>query len=1068
MLGTVSVEVDGRPVPLGGAKPRTLLAALLARSGGAVGPAQLVDLIWRSRPPASARAIVQTYASTLRGALRKAGVPDLLVSDEAGYRVVLGGARYDLPEFEDAVLTARERLAEREFEQAAELLREALGLWHGPAFAGLGDGFLRAEAERLDELRLAAVELRCTADLECGRYERLVPELRGLTAEYPLREPFWALLMLALARSGQQSAALAAYEQIRSALREEFGSDPGPQLLEAYEVVLHDEPRPATSSAEVPMQLPADLASFAGRTEDLAALDGQLPEAGASAPRAIVVVGPGGIGKTALAVRWAHRVRDRFPDGQLFVDLRGYDPVSPVSTEQALTGFLRSLGVSAQRVPVTLEEQVALYRSLLVGKRVLVVLDNAAGAGQVRPLLPTGPGCLALVTSRGDLRSLAVLNDARVRYLEVLSPADSLDLLAELCGPAAVAAEPEDARRLAALCGHLPLALRIAAANLHGRRHTRISDYVAALREDRLAELAIDDDPAVAVQATFHLSYQALDPATRQVFRLLGLAPGPDFSQAAAVAMAGVPGVPRSLDRLVSASLLSRGAGGRYQFHDLIRDFAADRARAEDGPAELRAAETRLYDHYLGTASAGTALFYAGVRRLRETPTAVVTPFADGEAALRWLDEERVNLVAAAERAAAVPETRHYSGWLADVLRGYFSGRGYAADGLALSTAALAAARESGDAQAEVAVHALRALIFYNLSDYEGSIAEQELALAANERDPNPVAELECLHHLGRTYAQLGVPREAMAHHERALAIATAIGDELIEAREVNYVGVAHLSLGNIDEATRCHTRALEIARRLDDKTVRLRTLNGLGLAHWTAGRLAEAAACHRECVDLCRSWGLAHNYVAAVVCLAETCCDLGRYEEAAALARDALERGQRIRERRHEASALEIHATVRRRLGHYEESIRGYTEALALASEIKFRYGEASILIGLSAAHRAVGQPAEAADCARQALAKMHETDMRVLEIAGMTELAACHLDLGELAEATGLVETALELAVKSGQRLSEARTLGVLGRIRHTEGEVEAAAEHWRAALELFTEIGAPEAEEIARLLG
>ncbi|GAA2793157.1 AfsR/SARP family transcriptional regulator [Crossiella cryophila] len=1069
MLGTVSVEVDGTPVPLGGAKPRTLLAALLARAGDAVRPAHLVDLIWSAAPPASARAVVQTYASTLRSALRKAGAPDLIVGDEAGYRVVLGAARYDAREFTEAVQAARDLLARAEFEPGAALLREALRLWRGPAFTGLGGGFLLAEAERLDELRMAALEMRCTADLACGRHERLVPELRGLVAEYPLRESFWALLMHALLRSGQQSAALAAYEQIRSTLREEFGTDPGQQLLEAYELALRDEPRPvATPSAEVPMQLPADLASFAGRTADLAALDALLPEPGCSAPRTIALVGPGGIGKTALAVHWAHRVRAGFPDGQLFVDLRGYDPVSSVSIEQTLTACLRALGVSAQRVPVTLDEQVALYRSLLAGKRVLLVLDNVANAGQVRPLLPPGSGCVALVTSRSDLRSLTVLNDARVRYLDVLTAEDSHDLLAELCGPELLAAEPADARLLAALCGHLPLALRIAAANLHGRRHTRVSDYVLALREDRLAELAVEDDPAVAVRATFHLSYQALDPATRQLFRLLSQAPGPDFSQAAAVALAGpAAGVRRSLDRLVSASLLTRSPAGRYQFHDLICHYATDLAREEDTPEVLHAAETRLYDHYLATASAGTSLFYAGVRQLRRIPATEANPFTDGEAALRWLDEERVNLIAAAERAAAVPGIRHYSGRFADALRGYFSGRGYAADGLALCTAALAAARESGDAQAEATVHALRGLIFYNLSDYERSITEHELALAANDREPNPVAEMECLHHLGRVYAQLGIPREAMAYHERALAIATGIGDELIEAREVNYVGVAHLSLGNIDEATRAHTRALDITGRLDDKIVRLRAWNGLGLTHWTAGRLAEAADCHRECVELCRRWGLEYNLAAALVCLAETCCDLGRYEDAARHAREALERGQQIGERRHEASALEINATVRRRLGHHRESIQGYTDALALATRIKFRYGEASALIGLSAAHRAEGRPAEAATYARQALTRMRETDMRVLEIAGLTELAACHLALGKPAEAGAQAERALAMAVKDGQRLSQARALGVLGQVRLAEGDGATAAGHWRSALEIFTEIGAPEAAEITELL-
>ncbi|GAA0247198.1 tetratricopeptide repeat protein [Saccharothrix mutabilis subsp. mutabilis] len=1069
VLGTVSVDVDGRPVPLGGTKPKTLLAALLAKAGVVVGTAELVDLVWGSRPPASAKAMVQTYVSTLRSALRKAGAPELLVGDGTGYRAVLGVAWYDLRELEESVSAARGLIAEGAFERAAALLRSAAGWWRGPAFGGLGDGFLRAEAERLDELRLVALELRIAAEIECGHHEQLIPELRGLTAQYPLRESFWASLLLGLGGSGQQSAALAAYEQVRAALREEYGANPGPRLREAYEKVLREELRPpARPPVEVPMQLPADLASFAGRTADLAALDGLLPAPGASAPGTVALVGPGGIGKTALAVRWAHRVREHFPDGQLFIDLRGYDAVAPVATEQAVTRFLRAVGVPAQRVPATLDEQIALYRSLLAGKRVLLVLDNVASAEQVRPLLPPDPGCLALVTSRGDLRSMTVLNDARVRSLDVLTAEDSRDLLAELCGSELVDAEPGAARELAALCGFLPLALRIAAANLRGRRYTRISEYVAVLREDRLTELAVDDDPAVAVRGTFRLSYETLDPETRRLFRLLGRAPGPDFSQAAAVALAGrAPGVRRSLDRLVSASLLNRCPGGRYQFHDLIREYAAYRAREDDTPERLRAADTRLLDHYLTNAAAASSWFCVTAQRVRRMVSAGPNPFEDGSAAIRWLDVERSNLVAAVEHAAAVPGTRSYCGWFTDSLRGYFAGRGHGADGLAVSAATLAAAREAGDPQAEVSAHSLRGLIFYNLSDYRQAAEEHALALAANERRPNPAAEIECHHNLGRVHAQLGRPREAMLHHERALAIARATGDEVIEAREVNYIGVAHLSLGDIDEATRCHAEALDISKRHDDMIVRLPALNGLGLAHWTAGRLTEAAERHQECVELCGRWGLLHNLAASLVCLAETCCDLGRYAEAAAHAREALERGKQIGERRHEASAMEITATVRLRQGEVEESIRDYLDALALASKIGFRYAEVSTLIGLATAHRTAGRPEEAVPHVRRALAKMDETGMDVLRGAALVELAAGELARGDLAEAAARGARALAMTVGAGQRLNEARARAVLGRVRHAEGDRAAAAEQWRAALRIFTEIGTPEADEVAALL-
>ncbi|MFS8097967.1 tetratricopeptide repeat protein [Lentzea alba] len=1061
VLGPISVEVDGRAVPLGGVKPKTLLAALLARVDSAVSTEALVDLIWGAKPPASARAMVQTYASTLRSAFRKAGAPDIIVGDALGYRADVEEVWLDRLEFENALRRAQ---ASEPGDETAEILRSGLELWRGPAFGGLGDGFLRAESERLEELRLTALDLWIGVELDSGAHERLIPQLRGLVAEHPLRESFAAALMLALAAAGRQSAALAVFEDVRTLLREEFGSDPGPRLREAHEIVLRDEP-PVQAATEVPMQLPADLASFSGRGADLLALDGLLPAPGSSAPRTLVIVGQGGIGKTALAVHWAHRVRDRFPDGQLFVDLRGYDPVSPVSTEQALTRCLRALGVTAQRVPATLDEQVALHRSLLAGKKVLLVLDNVAGATQVRPLLPPDRGCVAVVTSRDDLRGLTVSNDARVHYLDVLTPESSRDLLAELCGSDLVAGEPQAVEELTALCGYLPLALRIAAANLLGR-HARISEYVEALRADRLAELEIEGDPSVAVRAAFHLSYQMLDPDTRQLFRLLGRSSGPDITAAAAAELAG-RNARRSLERLVSASLLTLRPGGRYQFHDLVREYAADRAREEDAPDVLLAAETRLLDHYLRTASAATALYYPGFRRLRPVEVAEPGPFEDGEAALRWLDDERANLVAAAERAAATPRLQAYGGRFVDVLRGYFSGRGYAADGLALCAAAMTAARASGDRQAEVAVHALRGLIFYFLSEYDQSIAEYTAGLEVNEQEPNPIAELECLHHLGRVDAQLGRPHDAMRHHQAALEIARRLGDETIEAREINYIGVAHLSLGQIDSALSCHTLAQEISARIGDKIVWLHALNGLGLACWTAGRLADAARYQRDCMALCEKWGLVPQQVASLVVLAETCGDLGLYDEAEEHARKALELGRKVGERRHEASALELTATVIRRRGHPEDSIAPYTEARELAAKIGFRYGEVSVLIGLSAAHRAAGRPGEAVNHIRQAQDKMNETGMGVLQGPALIELAAAHLALGEVGEAAGHAVRALEIAVEDGQRLSEARALAVLGQIRLAEGDSDAATGHWRAALELFTDIGAPEAAEVAELL-
>jgi len=1053
ILGPLEVTRGDTPVPVNGPKLRVVLAALLLRANATVTLDRLAEDLWGDEQPPTARKSAQLYAQRLRRAVGES----VIETRPDGYLLRLEPERLDLLRFRALVEQARETDPETE----RKLLAEALACWRGAPLADVpSESLQRDEAVPLTEELLRTRERYLEVSLELGRHHEIVGELGTLTRENPWQEPFWALYILALHRCGRQADALKIYRDVRRMFADELGVEPGPRLRAAHRAILtaQDEP-PVAEPLPAVCQLPADLPSFSGRTSDLAKLDELLGDP--PGHRALAIVGPGGIGKTALAVHWAHRIAARFPDGQLFVDLRGYASTSPTSKTQALTLCLRALGVSALQVPVTLDEQVVLYRTLLAGRRVLVVLDNAADADQVRPLLPPNAGCAALVTSRGDLRGLTVLNDARVLALDVLTTSDTRTLLADLLGADLVDAEPQAVDRLADLCGHLPLALRIAAANLVGGKHPAIGDYVAALRADPLAELAIEGDPDVAVRATFQLSYQALDAPARRVFRLLGRIPGPDFGLAAAEALAG-PDTRRCLDRLVAASLLTRRSATRFQFHDLLREYAADRARADEAPGDLTAADARLYEYYLDTAAAATRRLYPLFRRILTTSEPEAS-FEDDGPAIRWLDEERPNLVAAVERAARSPELRDYNTLLADTLRGYFAGRGLTADGLAVATAALAAAREAGDRRAEVSVLVLRGTIAYYLSDYASAIARYEEALECGGTGMDPVAESEARHGLGRVYSQLGRPRDGMRHHERALTIARQIGDLDTEAREINYVGVSLLSQGQVEQAIACHTRAVEISERAGNRYVRLLALNGLGLTHWTAGRMRESARCHEESVLLCEQWGLRHWYITSLVCLAETYCDLGRYGDAEKHAREVLDKGRELGERRQEAGALEILATVARRRGRFAESIEGYSVALELARKIHFRYGEASILIGLAAAHRALGRPAEAVEHTELALAKMTETGMRVLECAALTELAAACRELGDRPAAARHIDRALQIARENGQRLNEARALRVSAAIRESYGE--SGAELLAVALEIFTTLGVPEASELAR---
>jgi DNA-binding SARP family transcriptional activator/tetratricopeptide (TPR) repeat protein len=579
----------------------------------------------------------------------------------------------------------------------------------------------------------------------------------------------------------------------------------------------------------------------------------------------------------------------------------------------------------------------------------------------------------------------------------------------------------------------------------------------AALAEV-LAEVRDDDPPTVAGPRVGRpaSSYEDLNEQDRSLYRLLGRIPGPTFAVAAAAALAGRGERTRAgLDRLVAAGLLTRPGPDRYGVPDGVREDAAARARAEDLPGELAAADARLYEHYLGTAAAASARLYPTARLLIAAPGAGAA-FADDDTALRWLEDERANLVAAAEHATSSAVLRRHCGGIADALRGFVAGYGYPRDALALAAAAAGAAEEDDDRLAEVVALLLRGTVAYNASDYPAAISWATSALDLCGQ--NQAAEAECRHALGRGCAQLGMPREAMRHHERALAIARSTGDEPNEAREINYIGVALLSQGRVGSAIACHAKAVELSARLGSPQVRLLALNGLGLAHWTAGRMPEAAAHHSECVEICRRWGLRHYEATALVCLAETLCDLGRHAEAEAAAHRAREAGGQIGERRHESGVLEVLATAARRQGRVEEAVAGYTAALDLAREIGFRYGEVSTLIGLAAAHRAAGRPAEAAAHAERALSAMDETGMRVLDGAARTEWAAALLALGDRAGAARQVERALAGAREDGRLLGEARALLVSARVRAADGALDAAAADTAAADAIFRDLGVP----------
>jgi DNA-binding SARP family transcriptional activator/DNA-binding XRE family transcriptional regulator len=1069
VLGPLSVWTGAGAVDIGPSMPRSLLALLALQPNRVVTREEIVDVLWGEHPPKSSLNLVYTYVARLRRAVSPARP---IAAAHGGYMLTIDADGLDVLQFDELLARGRQ-FAPDDPVKAEDQLAEALRCWRGPVLADMPDRLRQHPAAlALSQRRLAGALTYADIAMKLGWHERAAGQLQALAGAEPLHgglhEGLNARLMMALAGSGQQAAALRLFGEVRDRLADELGVRPGSEMREAHLRILQRESpqfSTVTSSAgrSLPAQLPTDVTGFAGRERQIEALDALLPRDDQHSAVVIATIeGIAGVGKTALAVHWAHRVRNRFPDGQLYIDLRGYASGPPVRPLDALSRFLHALGVPAEQVPIDVEEGIGLYRTLLSNRRVLIVLDNAAGVEQVRPLLPGSGGSLVLVTSRGRLGGLSAREGAHRLALDGLDPDEARTLLARTIGQDKMRDEPGPVADLLDACAYLPLALRIAAANLNSGPHTGIADYTADLRrQGRLAGLAVDGDEQGAVHAAFDLSYAQLEPATQRLFRLLGLVPGSDFSVDAAVALTASDSsrVRRWLGQLVSANLVHPLAGDRFGLHDLLAEYAGIRAR-EEGTLRARA---RLLDFYLHTAHAATSVLYPDTLRLPVPPIDADTHVPELRTeteAVGWLDAERKNMVAAVEYAAANGPSR-YAWQITDALRGYFVSGGHSVDGLEICAIALAAARQEGDQLAEASALDILGLVHYNLSDYPKAIARHNEALAIHRRAANRTGEAASLHNLGRVHSQLGRPAKAAGYYSQALTINRDTGNRVGEATGLNYVGVAQLSLGRPDQALSWHKQSIALSKNLGHRYTEARALNGAGLAHWALGELDQSVQCHLRALATCRQLGDRHGEVTSIICLAETHCDAGRYRRAVVLARTGITQGRQIGERRHEVSGLDIVGTAHMRRGYTEIALGHYREALRLARDIEFRYGETSVLIGMSAALRQSGHVAEALTAARDALAVMRDSGMRLLEARALTVLALGHLALGDLSRADDNAEKALVLAGKTGQRLVE-------GWARHSKGLALDAMGHTRdaawqrsAAEAIFTDLGVPSAD-------
>ncbi|MFE6780098.1 BTAD domain-containing putative transcriptional regulator [Streptomyces sp. NPDC057702] len=1111
LLGPVGIEVDGRAVSLG--PQQCALLALLALAGGrAVSTARIVDALWEGAAPGGAVTTLRTHILHLRRILepeRRArdGFRVLVSSggrSNTNYALHLAERDVDALWFLRLARQARQALAAGDARGAVTHWDAALALWTGPALDGVRErGFALAEAERLTEMRVVAREERVDALLGLGRDEEAIDELGTLVEEHPLRERPRCQLVLALYRAGRQADALGAYRDVRRVLDVELGIQPGRALQELHQRVLNADPTlhldtpttapappPATAepapaapatgppaaaappapvgAAPVPRQLPLDVAGFTGRVERLRELDAQLAVRSQAAERTLVissVSGMAGVGKTSLAVHWMHRVADRFPDGQLYVSLRGYAPGAPLAPEEALGQLLRALGVPIGHLPEGQDEKAALYRSLLAGKRTLILLDDAAALEQVRPLLPASPTCCVVVTSRNDLRGLTAFHDAHHIDLGAFQEEESLALLARVVGAERVRAEPEAAAEITRLCGHLPLAVRIAAANLLGSRGRTLADLAEDLREgDRLAELSTGEEWATAVAGPFDLSYQALPEPDRRLFRLLGLMPGAEFSTRAAAVLAGLPEreAARRLDRLCARSLLESFRPGRFHLHELLRLHGRD--KASRGEARDREAATgRLFAWYLATADSAAQRLYgtfyswfAEPPPPPDDPLAAPLAFADKQAALGWLETERGNLLACVEHTA---EHGPYPvAWrIAQVLHGYLMAHGQRTDWLRAADAGLRAADADQDGYGRAVMHWSLGYVHWELAQHEKALWHSERAERLYARAGLLAEKGGALLGLAAASRERGRLDTAYHHALRAREVYHAVKEPAGEIWALALLGFTCLDRGQFGSAHAHFAEGHELSRCSSDPHAALLPLWGLGATLHGLGRLAEAGRVLRDALEAADRLPFTYAGEGVLCCLAVLCRDTGDPRMAVKHASDALHTTQRTHRRLVEPDALNALGAALLTMDDVAGALERHEHALRLATTAGCRRAEVAARVGLAAAYRVQGTCREALPHAHTALTVARQAGLRVAEGEALTELAAVRAASRQHEKARAAVERALVVHRETGYRPGLARALDLAGALLR-ERDSRAAQRHQREAGEVYATMGLP----------
>nr|WP_157528937.1 BTAD domain-containing putative transcriptional regulator [Kibdelosporangium sp. MJ126-NF4]CTQ98325.1 transcriptional regulator, SARP family [Kibdelosporangium sp. MJ126-NF4] len=859
---------------------RVLLSSLLLSAGVPVRGSALAAQLWGDRPPVNVRGALSTYVTRLRGILGKQAIASY---PGGGYLLAVDEDAVDLHRFRRLLVQAREAEGT---DDELPLLREGLRLWRGRPFTGVDSEWVDQDVvPSLTEEWFVATERRIDLDIARGASRELVVELSQLVTSYPLREPLWARLIDALYRTGRRADALATYQQVREILRDDLGIDPGEHLQALHQDVLRDvlavEPvRPVEQVMSAPHQLPPDNIKFVGRQNELADLARLVDDACDDSSRSTVIVavdGAPGTGKTTLAVHWAHRMAHRYPDVQLYLNLRGHAGDDPVGPLAAIEAVLRSLGVPTERIPPDLDERSALLRSTLTGRKSLILLDNARDASQVRALLPSADS-LVIVTSRNQLRALCIRDGAQRLSLSRLTEDDSLELLGTAIGAEKVAAEPQAARQLAALCDGLPLALAIVAER--AQRADTLSQVSQALVEEMRGPDTFGSGMGKELYAALSWSYRTLEPAAAAMFRKLGMHPTGDISTNAAAALAGVP-VTRAkylLDQLVDAHMVEQRQPSRYEVHELIRLYAAEETRRAECVEDRQATVRRVLDWYLCAAvSADTVLEPARLRQFVAACEPCVRPprFAHQGEAIAWFEGE-FDCLRSVVRWAATHGWEGHAWRIVIAMTTFLDRRVAWGESAEILQTVLKAARSADDRVGEG--YALNSLACLQIDKGELALARDNLEQAVDcfKDEGHPGGELMAVGNLGLVLAQVGEPEHALRLCTNALDLAERLGHRRGVANNLNNMGTAHVAMGDHKRAIDCFLEAEQLFDEVDDVEPGLINIHDLGCAYAATEQHAESIRALRRAVDGYQRLGSRRWWAVTLIDLGKAISDAG------------------------------------------------------------------------------------------------------------------------------------------------------------------------------------------------